>query len=122
MSNNKKRLFPPWILRLIGITSLATAVISLAVYWLRKHPPRRKVASNERNIGWSNKLFKARKYRKKMTISLKNTVLWNPSSDVNMYAFQEDVIQLLTQLSYLYDIYIVVQVNSKMSKKVFSHY
>ncbi|KAG1469767.1 hypothetical protein G6F56_003068 [Rhizopus delemar] len=30
-----------------------------------------------------------------------------------MYAFQEDVIQLLAQLSYLYDIYIVVQVNSK---------
>jgi hypothetical protein len=42
------------------------------------------------------------------------TVLWNPSPDVDtpIYAFQENSIQLLTRLSYLYDIYVIVHVNS----------
>jgi hypothetical protein len=33
--------------------------------------------------------------------------------DTPIYAFQEHSIQLLTQLSYLYDIYVLVHVNSK---------
>ncbi|CEP07798.1 hypothetical protein [Parasitella parasitica] len=130
----KSKLLPPWLLRLIGITSLATAVVSLAVYWFKKYPPRRKISpdddgepSNNNNPTtenapdrWSNKLLNGlkstvRKNRKKMTISLKNTVLWNPSPDVEtpIYAFQEHSIQLLTRLSYLYDIHILVHVNSK---------
>lgn len=57
MSNNKKSVFPPWVLRLIGITSLATAIISFAIYWLKKYPPRRKITSNE--------VWKKRKKKKK---------------------------------------------------------
>ncbi|KAG0746850.1 hypothetical protein G6F62_001617 [Rhizopus arrhizus] len=48
-----------------------------------------------------------------MTISLKNTVLWNPSSDVSMYAFHEKSLQLLERLSYLYEIYLIIHVNSE---------
>lgn len=42
-------------------------------------------------------------------------MLWNPSPDVDtpIYAFQEHSIQLLTRLSYLYDIYVIVHVNSQ---------
>ncbi|KAL9538548.1 hypothetical protein MBANPS3_010848 [Mucor bainieri] len=136
----KSKLLPSWLLKLIGITSLATAVISFAVYWFKKYPPRRKIGANDdgseatgsssssssNNVAentadkWSNKLLKGlkstvRKNRKRMTISLKNTVLWNPSPDVEtpIYAFREHSIQLLTRLSYLYDIYVLVHVNSK---------
>ncbi|KAG1051202.1 hypothetical protein G6F46_006601 [Rhizopus delemar] len=47
-----------------------------------------------------------------MTISLKNTVLWNPSSDISMYAFHENVLQLIIRLTYAYDIYIIIHINS----------
>ncbi|KAI8639017.1 hypothetical protein BD408DRAFT_435562 [Parasitella parasitica] len=132
------KLLPSWLLKLIGITSLATAIISFAVYWFKKYPPRRKIGSsddeepsnntnnNHTNLTenptnrWSNKLLnslksKVRKNRKRMTISLKNTVLWNPSPDVEtpIYAFQEHSIQLLNGLSCLYDIHVIVHVNSK---------
>jgi hypothetical protein len=43
----KSKLLPSWLLKIIGITSLATAVISFAVYWFKKYPPRRKISSNE---------------------------------------------------------------------------
>ncbi|KAI9254272.1 hypothetical protein BY458DRAFT_326258 [Sporodiniella umbellata] len=117
MSNTKKKLLPSWVLRLLGVTSLATVVVSFAVYWFKNYSSKRKISSNERNPNWSNKLFKSRKNKKKMTISLKNTILWNPSCDVGMYAFQEDVVQLLHQISHLYEVYIVVQVSSEEEHK-----
>lgn len=43
----KSTLLPSWLLKLIGITSLATAVIGFAVYWFKKYPPRRKISSND---------------------------------------------------------------------------
>ena len=43
----KSKLLPSWLLKLIGITSLATAVISFAVYWFKKYPPRRKISAND---------------------------------------------------------------------------
>lgn len=131
-----RRVLPVWLMRLIGITSLATAVVGFALYWFKKNPPRRKInggngdASNENEHvpiatqstnNWSNKLLgglKARKNKKKMTVSLKNTVLWNPSPDVDtpIFAFQEKSIQILTRLSYLYDIYVIVHVSSEEEK------
>lgn len=52
---NKKqnRLIPSWVLKLIGITSLATAVVSVAVYWFKKYPPRRKINQSEEQVSKS---------------------------------------------------------------------
>jgi hypothetical protein len=41
----KSKILPVWLMRLIGISSLATAVIGFAIYWFRKYPPRRKINS-----------------------------------------------------------------------------
>lgn len=38
-----RRVLPVWLMRLIGITSLATAVVGFALYWFKKNPPRRKI-------------------------------------------------------------------------------
>lgn len=43
----KSKLLPSWLLKLVGITSLATAVISFVVYWFKKYPPRRKISAND---------------------------------------------------------------------------
>lgn len=47
------------------------------------------------------------------------TALWNPSSDVDTpnHAFRENAAALLTQLSYIYDIYIIVHVNSEEERE-----
>ncbi|KAI7907175.1 uncharacterized protein BX663DRAFT_427048 [Cokeromyces recurvatus] len=124
-SIKKTRLFPSWILKLIGITSLASAVIGFAIYWLKKYPPRRKIKQDDHPMSQTNNFLNnlkstVRKSKKRMTISLKNarTVLWNPSTDVDtpIYGFRENIIHLLVQLSYLYDIYIIVHVNSEEEK------
>lgn len=51
MSNNqhkkKAAILPTWVLRLIGYSSLAAAIISFAIYWFKKYPPRRGITSNE---------------------------------------------------------------------------
>ncbi|KAI7886072.1 hypothetical protein K492DRAFT_217167 [Lichtheimia hyalospora FSU 10163] len=49
-----------------------------------------------------------------MTLSLKNTVLWNPSSDVDTpnHAFQEKAVTMITRLAQLYDIYTIIHINS----------
>jgi hypothetical protein len=61
-TTTKDRILPLWVMRLIGISSLATAVIGFAIYWFKKYPPRRKIndsssepKSNEvrnRNVGF----------------------------------------------------------------------
>lgn len=45
-TNKKNRLLPSWVLKLIGFGSLATAVISFAIYWFKKYPPRRRIDQN----------------------------------------------------------------------------
>ncbi|KAL9543283.1 hypothetical protein PS6_009374 [Mucor atramentarius] len=52
--------------------------------------------------------------KKKLTISLKNTILWNPSRDVNNpnHAFHENTVSLLNKLAQLYDIYVIIHMNS----------
>ncbi|KAH8548337.1 hypothetical protein BGW37DRAFT_460902 [Umbelopsis sp. PMI_123] len=64
--------------------------------------------------GVMNVTNNARRRKRVMTISLKNTILWNPSSDVNSpnHAFQERATHLLQQLSNYYHIYIIVHMNS----------
>ncbi|KAI7897325.1 uncharacterized protein EV154DRAFT_489696 [Mucor mucedo] len=130
VNTRKNRLLPVWVFKLVGFSSLATALIGVAIYLFKKYPPRRKLtrepAENTsehvpiatQKSSWSKGFFGVRKNKKKMTISLKNTVLWNPSPDVNtpMYAFQENSIQILTRLSCLYDIYVIVHVNSEEEK------
>lgn len=50
-------------------------------------------------------------------------MLWNPSPDLDtpIYGFKENSIQLLTRLSYLYDIYIIIHVNSAEEKQNIQH-
>ncbi|KAG0169812.1 hypothetical protein DFQ28_002866 [Apophysomyces sp. BC1034] len=50
-----------------------------------------------------------------MTISLKNCILWNPSSDVNTpnHAFHENATVLLTRLCQIYDVYLIIHINSE---------
>ncbi|CAO3666469.1 unnamed protein product [Umbelopsis ramanniana] len=64
--------------------------------------------------GVMNATNNARRRKRVMTISLKNTILWNPSSDVDSpnHAFQEKATHLLQQLSNYYHIYIIVHMNS----------
>ncbi|GAN04584.1 hypothetical protein MAM1_0068d04045 [Mucor ambiguus] len=52
--------------------------------------------------------------KKKLTISLKNTILWNPSRDVNNpnHAFHENTVSLLNKLAQVYDIYVIIHMNS----------
>ncbi|KAI9360136.1 hypothetical protein BD770DRAFT_362208 [Pilaira anomala] len=119
-TTTKSRLLPAWVLKLIGFSSLASALIGFVIYWFKKYPSRRRITrepTNESTDGWKKKARK-NKNKKKITVSLKNTVLWNPSPDVDtpMYGFQEKSIQTLTRLSYLYDLYIIVQVNSDEEK------
>ncbi|KAI9315310.1 hypothetical protein BX666DRAFT_1961455 [Dichotomocladium elegans] len=49
-----------------------------------------------------------------MTLSLKNTVLWNPSSDVDTpnHAFQEKAVTVVSRLAQIYDIYLIIHINS----------
>jgi hypothetical protein len=42
-TTKRTRLLPSWVLKLIGFGSLATAVISFAIYWFKKYPPRRRI-------------------------------------------------------------------------------
>ncbi|KAI8332712.1 hypothetical protein EDC96DRAFT_526397 [Choanephora cucurbitarum] len=130
-TTKKSRILPAWLFKLIGISSLATALVGLALYWLKKRSLRHSIKNNTTTSessqdndvaddGWSQKILNSlkstvRKNKKRMTISLKNTVLWNPSPDLEtpIYAFRENSIQLLTRLSYLYDIYVIVHVNSR---------
>ncbi|KAI9469828.1 MAG: hypothetical protein EXX96DRAFT_612333 [Benjaminiella poitrasii] len=138
-TTKRARFLPTWVLKLIGISSLATAVISFAIYWFKKYPPRRKINQqeddqsidqrNETDGSWNSTFFNSlkstvRKNRKRMTISLKNTVLWNPSTDIDtpMYGFRENSINLLARLSYVYDIYIVVHVSSEEEKSNIQHF
>ncbi|CAO3703818.1 unnamed protein product [Rhizopus stolonifer] len=72
---------------------------------------------------WSTKLIdgvmSATGMKRKMTISLKNTVLWNPSRDVSVpnHAFHENSIQLLYRLSQSYDIYVMVHINTEEDQR-----
>jgi len=68
--------------------------------------------------GVMNATNNARRRKRVMSISLKNTILWNPSSDVNSpnHAFQEKATHLLQQLSNYYHIYIIVHMNSAQER------
>ncbi|CEG75515.1 hypothetical protein RMATCC62417_10543 [Rhizopus microsporus] len=71
---------------------------------------------------WSARLIdnvmSATGMKKKLTISIKNTILWNPSRDVNIpnHAFHENTISLLTKLSQNYDIYVIIHMNTKQEQ------
>ncbi|KAG2179763.1 hypothetical protein INT43_003546, partial [Umbelopsis isabellina] len=70
--------------------------------------------------GVMNATSNARRRKRVMTISLKNTILWNPSSDVNSpnHAFHERSTYLLQQLSSHYHIYIIVHMNSPQEREL----
>lgn len=43
MTAKKSSLIPRWILRVVGYSSLAVAVVGLALYWYKKYPSRRRI-------------------------------------------------------------------------------
>lgn len=52
----RSRLLPRWILRLLGYSSLAAAIVGLAVYWFRRFPPSgcaRRSSTSERSANSS---------------------------------------------------------------------
>ncbi|KAG1452112.1 hypothetical protein G6F46_002676 [Rhizopus delemar] len=75
-----------------------------------------------RGSKWSTKLMEgvmsAAGIKRKMTISLKNTVLWNPSRDVNTpnHAFHENTIPLLVRWSSAFDIYVIAHTTTPQDK------
>jgi hypothetical protein len=48
MATRKSTLLPRWILRVVGYSSLAVAVVGIALYWYKRYPPRRRIDGNER--------------------------------------------------------------------------
>ncbi|KAI8060018.1 hypothetical protein BC940DRAFT_312970 [Gongronella butleri] len=52
--------------------------------------------------------------RRRVTLSLKNTVLWNPSNDMenSVHAFKSDALTFLKALVRQHEVYIVAQVNN----------
>ncbi|KAI9473510.1 MAG: hypothetical protein EXX96DRAFT_578298 [Benjaminiella poitrasii] len=61
--------------------------------------------------------------KKKMTISLKNTILWNPSKDIDTpnHAFHENTVSLLVKLAQLYDIYAIAHITSDQEHEQIHH-
>ncbi|KAG1373243.1 hypothetical protein G6F60_009678 [Rhizopus arrhizus] len=78
--------------------------------------------SSRHGPSWSARLMdgvmSAAGMKKKMTISLKNTVLWNPSRDIQLpnHAFQENAIRLLIELSTAYDLYVMIHMNTEQDR------
>ncbi|KAI9272618.1 hypothetical protein BDA99DRAFT_498765 [Phascolomyces articulosus] len=129
-------VLPRWVLRLLGYSSLAAALISLIVYWYKRFPPssgaRRSNLSSQGNnqqsrspagpsttnsnnsSGWGSRLLGSSKKKRVLTLSLKNTVLWNPSSDVDTpnHAFHENAAIALNRLTQLYDVHVIIHVSS----------
>ncbi|KAI7870126.1 hypothetical protein BDF14DRAFT_1774926 [Spinellus fusiger] len=52
--------------------------------------------------------------KKRITLSLKNTILWNPSSDVNApnHAFHENAAILLLKLAQAHEVYLIIHIHS----------
>ncbi|KAI8146028.1 hypothetical protein BJV82DRAFT_509977 [Fennellomyces sp. T-0311] len=106
-------LLPRWVVRIVGYSSLAATIISIIVYWYKRFPPSSSTRRGS-SSGWGSRLL-GNKKKRVMTLSLKNTVLWNPSSDVNTpnHAFHENAAIALTRLTQLYDVHVVIHVGSK---------
>ncbi|SAM02125.1 hypothetical protein [Absidia glauca] len=130
------RLLPVWLLRLVGVSSLAIALVRLVYYVNHLRKPTtgksttlKRITSSRlidkvgqsppyvRTPWWGARLVdhattvaSAFKPKKKLTISLKNTILWNPSQDVTIsnHAFHENALALLTQLNQRYDLHLLI--------------
>ncbi|GAA5804512.1 hypothetical protein EDC94DRAFT_549121 [Helicostylum pulchrum] len=131
------------LIKWMGYSSFAAALVSVLVYMYKKkhYTIAPKLSSLQINTAscynlntqiqlltpppspeptksWSTRLLNgvisATRKRKRLTISLKNTVLWNPSRDVNtpIHAFHENTVTLLNKLVHLYDIYVITHLNS----------
>ncbi|KAI9490812.1 hypothetical protein BDB00DRAFT_768262 [Zychaea mexicana] len=115
-------LLPRWIVRLLGYSSLAAAILSLIVYWYKRFPPSSgpTTASNS-SAGWGTRLLggvASSRKKRVLTLSLKNTVLWNPSSDVDTpnHAFHENAAIFLNRLTQLFDVHVIIHVSSDDEK------
>ncbi|CAO3650197.1 unnamed protein product [Cunninghamella blakesleeana] len=132
-NTTQKRVLPPWILRLLGFSSIATLLVSIGLFLYKKKASTRSLpeqnnesngrtstSQSTRGNGWSLLNNKGgNKKKKKVTISLKNTVLWNPSSDVSSpnHAFHEHGHELLLELMKQHDVYIIIHVNDEEQKE-----
>ncbi|CAO3587789.1 unnamed protein product [Absidia cylindrospora] len=84
-------------------------------------------SSQKKKTGWnflaSGSGSSSSKKRKRVTISLKNTILWNPSSDVETpnHAFHEHGQALLSQLLQQHEVYILIHVTGEEEKAQMEH-
>ncbi|ORX54613.1 hypothetical protein DM01DRAFT_1335749 [Hesseltinella vesiculosa] len=61
--------------------------------------------------------------RRRVTLSLKNTVLWNPSTDLDngLYAFKPEALGFLKALVQHHEVYLVIQVNNNEEQQQIQH-
>ncbi|KAI8333433.1 hypothetical protein BC941DRAFT_434697 [Chlamydoabsidia padenii] len=85
-------------------------------------PPYTRTLSPQQKHRWGSRLVdnvlaatSVLKKKKRLTISLKNTILWNPSQDVNVsnHAFHENAIPLLTRLCQRYEVFLLIHTNNE---------
>ncbi|KAI8062715.1 hypothetical protein BC940DRAFT_115285 [Gongronella butleri] len=83
-------------------------------------PPRRQPSPTSPHgatqTPWRSRLFNTLNLKKKkiMTVSVKNTILWNPSQDVELpnHAFHENAVALMMRLCAQYEVHFLVQSNT----------
>ncbi|KAI9282254.1 hypothetical protein BY458DRAFT_497638 [Sporodiniella umbellata] len=145
MMSTTARVHKRWLfVKLMGCSSIITLLLSVLTYWYKNYQ-KKSISLKKANMceipraeapltpplspiqtpplsprdRWSTKLIdgvmSATGMKRKITISLKNTVLWNPSQDVNVpnHAFHENSVILLSKLSQSYDIYLIAHTNTK---------
>ncbi|CAG8594883.1 15272_t:CDS:2 [Funneliformis caledonium] len=87
------------------------------------HPETRRVTRTERDQrNLASRLFRNTLLppkKKTISISMKNTLLWNPSTDPDSpnHAFYESIVPFLHQLSKIYVIHLVCPVSSTQEKE-----
>ncbi|KAI8084531.1 uncharacterized protein BX664DRAFT_337197 [Halteromyces radiatus] len=149
------RLLPSWVLRIVGFSSFAVALINFLFLlcrrttrrYIKKPPayqptslkrtssslaniqqecmsrssPYARTPSPQSNNRWRSRLVdnviaatSVLKKKKKLTISLKNTILWNPSQDVDVsnHAFHENAVLLLSRLCQQYEVHLLIHINN----------
>ncbi|KAL0097491.1 hypothetical protein J3Q64DRAFT_1670739 [Phycomyces blakesleeanus] len=127
------RRFPPGGRRALAkdSSSASSSSSSLEKSALRRTSSSRSSLSDEGNAnppcentsaGWGSRLLgnvrsvaRIGKTKKKITLSLKNTILWNPSPDVNVpnHAFHENGAILLLRLAQANEVYLIIHIHSE---------
>ncbi|KAL1916772.1 uncharacterized protein VTP21DRAFT_5476 [Calcarisporiella thermophila] len=127
---------------LLALIAAISTIAGLITYWYRRRSMRRLLGGggdsqsgqNQSNRGtehvngnvrteesFGSRLLGALntpRRRKPITISVKNTVLWNPSPDPTTpnYAFLENAVPILRHLSQYYSVHLIATTSSQMER------